>query len=294
MTKSLSNPEIRLIERIERACLMAATHIVSASSSNRQIKESIKPDGSLVLQLDLEAQQIIDRELDGVLPLVGEESPHSHSTIGSKDSYIVVDPIDGTSACKRFLRVRGGQVGFGPLIGVIESGQVKFAVFYHVPDRALYTAALGHGCYRLVCDPHISIVPDLLKRKRLKPKIDQSLSQCAVLFYPSTEGEGEIVDYLKARSLIEVPFRFGSFASDSTRLAQGFEQIQIQFKVKAWDSPALLFANETGFEIVFEPLGTAQRFSQWEVKVENPVVVAPPHLMDDLIGYMKASVAHQV
>jgi fructose-1,6-bisphosphatase/inositol monophosphatase family enzyme len=277
-----------LLNIAEESALKAAAHVVLAGDSGRTIVEQRKEDGSWVLDLDVECQALILEVLKADLPIAAEEDPATHHHIGSRTRYFVVDPIDGTSACKRFLRARGGQVGFGPIVGLIENGQVMAATFYNVPDRTLYSALRGAGCFRLRCEPIIQKgLPELDQRERLNPKLDLPLRDCAMLFYTGEDKEAETMRDLRKRKIIDVGFRFGGFANDASRIAQGLEQIQLQYKVKAWDVPATLFAEETGYAVIFDPIDTALNTQQWCIQQENPVLIAPPQYVDSLMPTIK-------
>jgi fructose-1,6-bisphosphatase/inositol monophosphatase family enzyme len=93
-----------------------------------------------------------------------------------------------------------------------------------------------------------------------------------MLFFISQFGEASVVEYLRKQNAIENIYRFGGFASDCARLAQGYEQIQIQFAVKPWDFAAVLLAAEAGCEVFCDPLKRRVPLKQWRIEHNNPVV----------------------
>jgi fructose-1,6-bisphosphatase/inositol monophosphatase family enzyme len=271
-------------QQLTEAVLEAARYLESAAISGDKPQVSIKSDNSLVMNLDLESQRIILESLSGTFPIVAEEDPQSHSLINSHNDYFLVDPLDGTTTCKRFLGERGGQVGYGPLAGFVHNGQLSIAVFYSVPHRRLFSARKGSGCYLYDLDG------DSLELKteprRLVVKTSSDLGSAAALFFVGKRGECRLIEALKTSDLIETAYRFGGFANDCTRLAQGFEQIQIQFMANPWDFAAVLFAAEAGCSVFCDPLGRRVKLESWKIEHNNPVVIVAPGLEDALFKFI--------
>lgn len=260
---------------IEETVLAAAHKIQELIVSKSSIEVKRKQDKSLVMTLDLESQKICLARLSGYGAVVAEEDPDSHKLIGSNGLVFVVDPLDGTSACKRFMGTSAGPVGFGPMIGVMKDGRMLVACYYNLPTATLFTAVSGAGVYKdqLSLDGSAKLLP-LDSRQRLVLDSHPELSDSAVLFYTGTAGEARIVEELRRRKLIETAYRFGGFANDCSRLAMGCEQAIVQFAVKAWDYPAVLFAREAGLRIVVDPLAAKKNFDDWRVQENNPVIIA--------------------
>jgi fructose-1,6-bisphosphatase/inositol monophosphatase family enzyme len=265
---TLSNFEEPLIEAIQ-AVQKAADHIVLTANNNSPLKVTVKPDATLVLNLDLELQKIL---LDNLkkLPIVSEEMPQTHSKIGTSSDYYVVDPLDGTTSAKRFLTAINSQVGFGPMVGVVNGGKVVGVVFFNTPQRKFFIAQLGKGCF--VFDYGDNSGASMC---RVNANCSLPLVSCAVLFYAGKNGELNVVNKLKNSDAVENFYRFGGFANDCSRLAQGFEQIQIQFSVKAWDLPAALLSAESGLDVRIDPFGIKVPIKDWVIQNENPLITAP-------------------
>ena len=284
---SLSTVERDRLVRMEDAVLAAARYLLVAMTRPDQVEVRRKPDKSLVMNLDIESQRIITLSLAGTLPVVGEEDSANHELLGKREDYFLVDPIDGTSSCKRFLSQegqQGGQLGFGPLIGWVERGHLIGATFYHVPQRTLFSAMRGAGVSLVKLDPLAAVRPAAFEERTfLKAAAPSTLSESIVLFYPGPKGELRFLEYLKVRGLIENAYRFGGFANDCTRLAQGLEQIQVEFQPKAWDFSAALFNLEAGLEIVVDPAGEASPVQDWVVQYEAPILSAGPAVMPELL-----------
>ena len=269
---------------MERAALIAAQHMARFFSEKRAIEHEYKNDESIVMNLDLQSQELILKELGNILPIVAEETPESHQLIDTTSEYFLVDPLDGTASAKRFQGIQGGQIGFGPLIGLVLGGRLAASVFVSLPLNTIFTAMIGGGVYRQVLNlrENAALLP-LEQRELLMPKIPQSLRECGVLFFPGAHGEVPLVAKLRTGNVVENMYRFGGFASDCARLAAGSEQIQIQFSVKAWDFPATLFAREVGLQILCDPMGKKIYFDDWKITLENPIITCPPNLFPGLL-----------
>lgn len=276
------------LHTLQRAALAAGEHLLLAAKNRSVITTSIKPDKSIVLNLDLESQQIIRQVLGTTYPIVSEEDESSHAHVGSKDPYWIIDPLDGTTSCKRFLGQFDLQVGFGPLVGFIEEGVVSIAAFYSVPQRSLYYALKGEGCFCVELSGDSIATQSLsdLLHKKLVIADTIPIGEGAVLFYAGEKGEIPLVEKLKKNNIVENFYRFGGFANDCTRLALGLEQIQVQFSVKAWDFPAALFAHEAGLKVVMDPTGSKTDYAQWKVQDDNPLIVAPSSIVDAIVKLM--------
>ena len=275
----------KLVARLEEAALASARYLLNQIARPSSIEMWHKKDNSLVMTLDIESQKIISKVLEGDLPIVGEEDEKGHELLAAARDYFVIDPVDGTASCKRFLKNEGGQLGFGPIVGLVQGGRVVASCFYHVPFRTLYTAVKGEGAYQLQCIPlgELGSIPELKDRKRLMAGDMTELKQAGVLFFPGSRGECRIIEHLKGGHLIENAYRFGGFANDCVRLACGYEQVQVQFSVKSWDFPACLITAEAGLKVIVDPLDTRTDFYEWTVQPENPVISSVPSLVEKVL-----------
>jgi fructose-1,6-bisphosphatase/inositol monophosphatase family enzyme len=271
---------------IESAVLRSAAYLVDASTSGATLDINYKADQTMVMNLDLESQRRILEGLGGQHPVVAEEDPASHSLIRTSNSYFLVDPLDGTTSCKRFLGQLGGQVGYGPLVGYVQNNRLSVAAFYSIPHRALFTAVSGQGCYASEPDLSLQLGHQVISRRRLQVKELDSLSSAGMLFFISSQREARVVEHLKVRNAVENIYRFGGFASDCVRLAQGYEQVQLQFQVKPWDFSAVLLAQEAGVDVWVDPLGDRSPLSDWRIQDNNPIVSVVPGVRTELFSYI--------
>jgi fructose-1,6-bisphosphatase/inositol monophosphatase family enzyme len=285
-TMPFSLSRAALVTRIESAVLQAAHYLVQASTSGQRPDVQIKADQTMVMNLDIESQSRILSVLGKELPIVAEEDEASHTLIDGNGSYFLVDPLDGTTSCKRFLGQVGGHVGYGPLVGYVENNQLTAASFFNVPQRALLTAVRGEGCY--ICKPDLTnhTSAETAPRTKLTAEPVPSLDCAGMLFFISKMGEANIVHHLKLRNAVENLYRFGGFANDSARLAQGYEQVQLQLLVKPWDFSAVLLAHEAGYEVVVDPMGKRVPLSEWRMQANNPILSILPNLKDEFFAHL--------
>jgi fructose-1,6-bisphosphatase/inositol monophosphatase family enzyme len=264
---------VEVSEQIRGAVVAAGQYLDQASRSGEKPHVEVKPDKTLVMSLDLESQRIILNRLLGSYPIVAEEDPSSHGRISAAESYFLVDPLDGTTSCKRFLGQMGGHVGYGPLVGFVHEGELAIAAFYSVPHRRLLTAVSGQGTFVSVFDEGWDLVTPPQKLI-VQPCVD--IGQAGMLFFISRFGEAAIVEFLRKQSAIENIYRFGGFANDCARLALGSEQIQIQFAVNPWDFSAALLAAEAGCDVFCDPLKRRVPLKQWRLEPNNPIIALAP------------------
>jgi len=297
--KSSDPPELFMMER---AVLAAAEVVVRAangtlSATGREVTQWRKADKTIVSSLDLECEQVAMAAIPEGTLIVSEERPDTHHLITHAARYLTLDPIDGTSACLHFLAARGGQVGFGPLVGLVSDGHLVASTFYHVPLRTLFTTVRDHGTVRycVIEQPSLAtVLPALEDRSQVpQPAHPHTLQEAVLLFYAGKGGEGRIVDSLKGRGIVNNCYRFGGFANDCIRIALGLEVLQLQFAVKPWDFPATLFLQETGIHRSFDPLNRAIPSEMWKVELENPLIAAPPLLLPQLLDEVRKAALGQ-
>jgi fructose-1,6-bisphosphatase/inositol monophosphatase family enzyme len=275
--------EIReILNTMEKAALSAAKIIHNRLSSPQSLGVWRKDDQSLVTEADIESQNFLVQELCAILPVVGEEDKNSHSIIETQSDYLVIDPLDGTTSAKRFGCKAGGEVGFGPIIGLVLDSRLVASVFVNLPQAKAFSAHLGQGCE---C---FSIDGTDICRSRLPQIEPMEMTQSALLFFAGKNGELSDVFKLRQQSSLENYYRFGGFANDSSRIALNQEQLQLQYSVKVWDFPATLLPYEVGCRVVFNPLSTAVDFLDHKPTQENPVLLGHPNLVEDTLKILRS------
>lgn len=279
-----ASPLSPIVQTVEGAVLDAARYLDEAARSGAGIEVTVKADHTLVMNLDLESQRRVLSKLPAGHPVVAEEDESSHGLIDSAGTYFLVDPLDGTTSCKRFFGQKGGHVGYGPLVGYVREGQLTVASFFSVPHGRLLTAVKGIGAY--IATPNLLAGHDVGHRERLSPPACSSLIHAGVLFFVGHDGETRVMQHLKNHNAIENMYRFGGFANDCARLAQGFEQMSVQFSAKPWDFSAVLLAAEAGLEVWLDPLGRRVPLKEWRIEPNNPVMIMHPGIRDEVFGLL--------
>lgn len=290
---------------IEKSVLSAASYLAAELASGRKPQVWTKPDKTLVMNIDLECQSRILAVLGKDHPIVAEEDENSHSLINTESSYFLVDPLDGTTSCRRFMGELGGQVGYGPLVGFVRDHKLSVASFYSVPHGVLLTAVLGKGCF--ISKPQFNYDQSgvgqdfpMLERTRIQVGDCPALLNAGFLFYLGTKGEGQIMQRLRDTNAIENMYRFGGFANDCSRIARGFEQASVQFAVKPWDFSAVLLSLEAGAEVFIPeldskassqhpilPLKHKTPLLDWRIRMNNPVFILHPKISDEFFALME-------
>ncbi len=267
---------------MEKAVLKAAHYLTEEIESGRKPEVWVKPDHTLVMNLDLECQRLVLEELsrDTRIPIVAEEDEASHELIKAGGSFYLVDPLDGTTSCRRFLGEKGGQVGYGPLLGYVEDNTLVAASFFSAPHGRLFTAVKGEGAYEQ--EVAAGNRRNASARRKLCVTACKALSDAGVLFYLGTQGEARVMQLMRNENAIENMYRFGGFANDCCRLARGSEQISVQFAVKPWDFSAVLISSEAGLEVWLDPLKRRIPLKEWKIEMNNPVVISHPDLSKEL------------
>jgi fructose-1,6-bisphosphatase/inositol monophosphatase family enzyme len=186
-------PSSAEIDLLEEAVLHAAEVLIRRLESPEELTVRLKSDRSVVTNLDLELDEVLRGCLAGSHPLVSEEAPSTHELLSREAVLWVVDPLDGTSSCRRFRTARDSHVGFGPLVSLQKDRRVEACGFYHVPCRTLFTALRGGGVWKTKLESPTGVRPALAERERLKVRDGRSLKESVMLFYPGSSGELELV-----------------------------------------------------------------------------------------------------
>lgn len=265
---------------MEQAAFSAAQHMLQTFNFQRSLAATRKEDTSVLTVLDIESQEIVRGILGRSITVIAEEDPSTHSLTGEKE-YFLVDPLDGTSACKRFPGVVGGQVGYGPLLGYALDRRLIACVYVNIPTRKLYTAVRGLGTYEISLERWSRV--RLADRRRIICEEQRPLIESAALFYPGLNGEIRALENLRTRLEFETTYRFGGFANDCTRLALGYEQIGIQFSLKVWDLSAALLPAEAGLRVIVDPLGSRVELADFPLVPQCAVLISQRHFSDDVL-----------
>ena len=279
---SLNENLKELVEAMEQSAIKAARLILKKLDPSESLDSWKKSDDTVVTAADIESQVLLVQELKTYLPMVCEEDPASHRLLETENNYILIDPLDGTTSARRFGNAMGGQVGYGPIVGLVLDSRLAATVFINIPQRTGYLAIKGCGC------ESFSLMEDRNKRTQLAKVTEYPIDKSAMLFYAGKRGELEALSKVRKGCALENYYRFGGFANDAVRIALNQEQIQLQFSVKAWDLPAALIPFEAGCKVVLQPLGDSQELEDYRLQLENPLLLGQTKLVDEVLPLIRA------
>ena len=123
---------------IERCFRSYRDELISLSGN---IETDLKGDKTVVTAKDREVETALSEALqqfDGAIGIEGEEFGIS----GSRETYWLIDPIDGTES---FIR---GLPTYRNMASLIDNGQPVFTVVYKPATDELYVAAAGEGAFK--------------------------------------------------------------------------------------------------------------------------------------------------
>ena len=121
------------------------------------------------------------------------QTEDSHKLVETELDYFLVDPLDGTRSCKRYLFLGSSEVGFGPLVGCVKGGELVASSYFSVPHSTLFTAIKGQGTKRLVVKDFKSKITDFDSREKLFIHNAKPLNESAILFYFGKQGESDYI-----------------------------------------------------------------------------------------------------
>jgi myo-inositol-1(or 4)-monophosphatase len=192
------------------------------------LKVKSKPDGSVVTDIDLKAEEKIVKLIKECYPednILSEET--KYQTFGS-DFRWVIDPLDGTHNFIRNIDI------FGTSIALEFRREVVLGVIYMPITAELYVGQKGKGAH---CNGNtISVSERSLK--------EATMVYDSIIRYnkkPMLGSLGNLVD-----KVFNVRM-FGSTVRSLSYLAEGKVDLEIEYTDKAWDFAAgLLIVEEAG------------------------------------------------
>ncbi|MGB9668412.1 MAG: inositol monophosphatase family protein [Thermosulfidibacteraceae bacterium] len=194
-----------------------------------EVNEKTKND--FVTEIDIEVEEFIKSELENLkIPIVGEET---EKTITS-DTYIIVDPIDGT---RNFMRKNPH---FAVNIGLIEKGEPIIGITYDPIKDELFFAEREKGVYLNGVTRKVSVNDDLSK------------SIIALgLPYRGISILNNMMELYKKIYLTGSAIRHtGSAALDLAYVAVGRYDAMVEFFLSPWDIlPGILMVREGGGKV---------------------------------------------
>lgn len=134
--------EKSLLEALVVACRAAGAEILKLVEAGFEVET--KGDQSPVTICDRAAEQVILRALETAapgVPVIAEEEVAAGRIPAHRDTYFLVDPLDGT---KEF--IRGGD-DYTVNIGLIAGGQPRLGVVYQPAVDKLWAGIVGEGAF---------------------------------------------------------------------------------------------------------------------------------------------------
>lgn len=211
---------VKLIQKILKK-IGADPQMAKMHKASRQLKA----DGSIVTDIDLQSQQMIQAELKKYWPeshLLGEEMSLQQQQVALENPQSplwLLDPIDGTSNYSSAVPY------FSISLALLEQGQIRFGMVYDPSRQECFWAERGQGAYLDGKPLSLSGHPV----KTLKESI-------ALVDFKRLDAK------LASHIVSNPPYRsqrnFGSIALEWCWLAAGRGQLYLHGKQKLWDFAA--------------------------------------------------------
>lgn len=235
------------------------------------IPREVKPDGSLVTEVDQKIQDELKRILSTKWQqygFIGEEMKHANQvkTCEQNNGYWVVDPLDGTT------NFTAGFLFFGVSVALVVDGLPILAVIYDPVRDECFSAQRGHGAFlngeRMRC-PQTKRLRDCIANvdyKRLVGDLAAQLVRCP--------------PYRSQRNL-------GSSVLEWCWLAAGRIQLYLHGGQKLWDFSA-------GYLILQEAGGMATSLSGLpldcsKLRKRSVVAAVNQQLLDQWVEWIEAN-----
>jgi myo-inositol-1(or 4)-monophosphatase len=221
-----------------------------------------KADGSLVSNVDREAERIITERIRASFPghgIAGEEGGASN---GEAEYVWVIDPLDGTHNY-----VRGVDI-FGVSIGIRYRGAYHAGVIFMPMEGSLYAAERGSGAFK--------------NSRRIRVSSRASLAECSIgIDSDLRHGLDGKLAFLQSLGTRAFNFRmFGSSARTLSYVAEGKLDAVVEFQDKTWDFAA-------GVVLVEEAGGRITTFSGKPLPyAATDYVASNGHIHEEMLGLM--------
>lgn len=215
------------------------------------IEHTRKDDFSPVTKWDVTVEKSLRSALQAKFPDIGFEGEETGST-GSRTTYWLVDPIDGTSSFIRGLPYSTN------MAALVHEGHALAAVIYDFVNDVLYTAIKGGGAFKDGQPIHINTVrqaPDLVAysfTRRQFGLIQEALREVGI------------------RALLTMGATGHSFAMLAEGKIDGI--VSLNIRMGAYDiAPGMLLAEEAG--AVVSSYDEAEGIERREFIIGSPVFV---------------------
>lgn len=206
-----------LLSFAQESAFVAGRRTLAYFGTNARVER--KPDGSVVTQADLEAEDVLRRMIRKAFPghtILGEERGED---LGEKPVRWILDPVDGTESF-----VRGVPL-FGTLVGVELCGEPVVGVIYLPALDEMIAAAQGKGC--------------TWNGRPCAVSERAQLSEALLVMTDQTDAEGRSPNFSRLVERTSVQRTWGDCYGYSL-VATGRAEIALDASVSIWDTAALL------------------------------------------------------
>jgi myo-inositol-1(or 4)-monophosphatase len=213
---------------------------------NKNHKISTKPDGSLVTDIDLKAEEEIMKTIKAKFP--GDEILSEENTCPAKDAHYrwIIDPLDGTHNY-----IRGVNI-VGTSIALEFNKEVVAGIIYMPFTKELYFASKGGGSY--------------LNGRRIYVS-KKSLKEATLIYDSNMIGEDNkiMLKHLEQfKNNVFIMRMFGSTARSLSYIAEGKVDLEIEYTDKIWDFAAgAILVEEAGGRF------TSHKGKQWNINITD-------------------------
>jgi myo-inositol-1(or 4)-monophosphatase len=186
-----------------------------------------KPDHSPVTAYDVKVEETLKDKLSKAFPDMGFEGEETGPS-GSRDTYWLVDPIDGTTSFIRGLPFSTN------MAALVHEGYVIAAVIYDFVNDNLYTALKGKGAYKNGEQIHINT----------------SRTEGELFIYSMTSQKfghiQEVLAELKMRTLLPIGASGHSYAMLAEGKIDGLVNLRFNNHGLHDNAPGVLLCEEAG------------------------------------------------
>lgn len=253
----------------------AAKHLPKEAQAS-EIKQSAKPDGSVVTEIDANLQNEISAKLKENwphIPLLGEEMEHDKQAemlAHSESGLWVLDPLDGTT------NFTTGFPIFGLSLAYVKNGESQTAVIYDPNREECFSAQIGKGAY--------------LNGQQLRSGRAQRLPEC-VANVDYKRLTGALADRLVNCPPYRSQRNMGSCVLEWCWLAADRIQLYLHGGQQFWDHAA-------GHLILSEAGGVASRIEGDPIKSnklikQSAIAASNPQLFEAWTQWIRHSMKHK-
>lgn len=224
-----------LINDVKRIALQAGEFIAEERLKFDQSAVEYKYVNNVVSYVDKEAERLIVKELNSILPEAGFITEEDTVT-DSKNTKLkwIIDPLDGTA---NFIH---GLPHYSVSIALVDGNEPLLGVVYHICTKDIFWAIRGGGTFRNSEKVFVSNTKTL----------GESLLATGFPYYKFEEQDKylQILEALMQKT--HGLRRFGSAALDLAYVACGYYDGFFEFNLNSWDMAAgILLITEAGGKV---------------------------------------------